>query len=74
MARVGPRWRHRGILHRPGRVRWHRKEWCDSQHWQGGWASSESSHSRVGDACCLQQACPLKRSPCFHIDREINLQ
>ena len=48
MARVGPRWRHRGILHRPGRVRWHRKEWCDSQHWQGGWASSESSHSRVG--------------------------
>jgi hypothetical protein len=35
----------------PGGVTWHRKEW-----WlQGRWASC---HSRVGEACCLQQACP----------------
>ena len=37
MARVGPRWRHRGILHRPGRVRWHRKDCQRVVRLTAGW-------------------------------------
>ena len=46
-----------------------RKEWW--LRLTVGWASS---HSRVGEACCLQQACPPKRLSCFRIDLEINVQ
>ena len=68
MARVGPRSRHRGILHRPGLGELALRRVV---RLTAGWASS---HSRVGDACCLQQACPPKRSSCFRIDLEINVQ
>ena len=66
MARVGPRWRHRGILHRPGRVRWHRKEW-----WVG-WVGFVPQPR--GRSMLFAAGLPPKQSSCFCIDLEINVQ
>ena len=67
MARVGPRWRHRGILHRPGRG-----QMAPQRVVASGWVGFVPQPR--GRSMLFAAGLPPKQSSCFCIDLEINVQ